>query len=286
MSTVEKGVFLAKSGDRDGAYAFLKAAATIEPENEEVWLWLSRTATDRDESNAYFKKALELDQRQGRPRPDHRSTSGLAGAKRRGVDGLEMMQHAVGAANRSELASKVSFQPVGRPVTRPARPGLPKFALAALGIVVVVALYFTVTGRIGRTSSSAGQPTITLGEDPFTAGVALYKEGKYGEAIPQFQQALVKDGQKGETHLFLGLAYFQGPRQIQEADGELQKAIALLKDSASLSTAHFNLGIIREEQGRSDQACKEYAEAVRLNPANQQAAEARSILDKEGSCSQ
>lgn len=62
MSTsLQKGIEAAKSGMMEEALAHLKDAIVEEPENANVWVWLSAIIEDEEKQTIFLKKALEID---------------------------------------------------------------------------------------------------------------------------------------------------------------------------------------------------------------------------------
>jgi len=60
-SSLQKGIEAAKSGRMDEALAHLKDAIIDEPENANVWVWLSAIIEDENKQVIFLKKALEID---------------------------------------------------------------------------------------------------------------------------------------------------------------------------------------------------------------------------------
>ena len=60
-TTLQLGIEAAKAGKLSLALEHLKAAVVEEPENPEVWVWLSGIIDDEEKQLIFLKKALELD---------------------------------------------------------------------------------------------------------------------------------------------------------------------------------------------------------------------------------
>lgn len=60
-SSLEKGIEAAKSGLMEEVLGHLKDAIVEEPENANVWVWLSAIIEDEDKQTIFLKKALEID---------------------------------------------------------------------------------------------------------------------------------------------------------------------------------------------------------------------------------
>lgn len=65
-SALQKGIDAAKSGQMEEALVHLKDAIIEEPENADVWVWLSAIIEDEEKQTIFLKKALEIDP-QNRP---------------------------------------------------------------------------------------------------------------------------------------------------------------------------------------------------------------------------
>ncbi len=60
-SSLQQGIDAAKSGMMEQALAHLKDAIVEEPENANVWVWLSAIIEDEEKQVIFLKKALEID---------------------------------------------------------------------------------------------------------------------------------------------------------------------------------------------------------------------------------
>ena len=60
-SSLQKGIDSAKSGQMEQALVHLKDAIVEEPENANVWVWLSAIIEDEEKQSIFLKKALEID---------------------------------------------------------------------------------------------------------------------------------------------------------------------------------------------------------------------------------
>lgn len=60
-SSLQKGIEAAKHGQMDEALSHLKDAIIDEPENANVWVWLSAIIEDETKQEFFLRKALEID---------------------------------------------------------------------------------------------------------------------------------------------------------------------------------------------------------------------------------
>ena len=60
-SSLQQGIDAAKSGMMEEALAHLKDAIVEEPQNANVWVWLSAIIEDEEKQTIFLKKALEID---------------------------------------------------------------------------------------------------------------------------------------------------------------------------------------------------------------------------------
>ena len=109
---------------------------------------------------------------------------------------------------------------------------------------------------------------LTITNDNYLAhhnlGIALFKEGKIGDAISQYRDAIRLEPANFEPHYDLGSA-LAVKGQTDEAIFEFQKAIQL---NPNYAAAHANLGTALAGKGQIENAINEFREAVRLEPDN------------------
>ena len=105
------------------------------------------------------------------------------------------------------------------------------------------------------------------GENPFyysSLGSALRGQGKVGEAIAAFRQAIVIMPAYAEAHYNLGNALnHQG--KLNETVAAYRQAIGIKPDYAE---AHSNLGNALQDLGKLDEAVAAYRHAIGINPDN------------------
>jgi len=58
---MQRGKAASEAGDKEGAYAIFKQVTAQHPEALDPWVWLGRSSPDRQEADAAFRRALEID---------------------------------------------------------------------------------------------------------------------------------------------------------------------------------------------------------------------------------
>ena len=105
-------------------------------------------------------------------------------------------------------------------------------------------------------------------------GQLLYREKKYGEALPLFQQAV--DLKPGDPVLVNNLGYlYYVMGRYDDALNWLQKTLAI---DPNRKEAHGNLADVFIKLGRKDEARQQYEQYLKLYPASPRADEVRRIL--------
>jgi tetratricopeptide (TPR) repeat protein len=106
------------------------------------------------------------------------------------------------------------------------------------------------------------------------------RQSRWAEAFDVYEQLMKKPDQIF-AHAGWGITAAQSGTQLERGERELRYYLANQpKDAPNVtqSAVHFRLGQILERTGRKDQARPEYAEAVKLNPQNQDAKKALDAL--------
>jgi tetratricopeptide (TPR) repeat protein len=131
-------------------------------------------------------------------------------------------------------------------------------------------------------------------------GISLMKRGNIDQAITQFKQAISKDQNFVDAHYNLGMLYhlkaaeknqvnpkdIQGAIPIQSykkkwkagleelrlAETEFKEVIRLQPSAAD---AHFKLGLIYDNMGDTENAIREYRDAMKLDPRGPDGLDAR-----------
>lgn len=99
--------------------------------------------------------------------------------------------------------------------------------------------------------------------DPKSAGLELFHQGRYADALPLLEQALQFSPNDGYLHLCAGIAY-ASQRQPSQAEAHLSKAIWLRPNDA---LAQYNWACLLHQQGRQAEALTAYDTAARLDPS-------------------
>lgn len=88
---------------------------------------------------------------------------------------------------------------------------------------------------------------------------------EYKNAIKHFEAALLINPLYPNAHNNLGLVYANQGR-LDEASKEFKEAIKLCKVSYECSDYHYNLGVLLSGQNRDNEAIEEYKAALKINP--------------------
>jgi tetratricopeptide (TPR) repeat protein len=119
---------------------------------------------------------------------------------------------------------------------------------------------------------------------PMNLGLALARTARLEEAEEVYREVVRRDPAHGDAHYRLGILLAADERR-QEAEREFREALSLtgaaLADPAGLSAsrrernrglmsdAHSSLGYLFLEQGRVDEALRQFTEATGLRPSHQ-----------------
>jgi len=173
---------------------------------------------------------------------------------------------------------------MSRPSSSPTdtnRPGRVRRRLSrASGLILVAAAVGFVSLGQPAAPHSGGAPAESTGPDgaaarapAFTSadvqrfrnlGKAYYEQGKYDEAVDQFEK-VVGSGQAFATdHLDLGLALMQD-NQLDQAVGELSTALQM---DPKLLAVHYNLGVLYKREQRYPDAEAEFKHVADADPGD------------------
>ena len=96
----------------------------------------------------------------------------------------------------------------------------------------------------------------------YNLGIALNDQGKPAEAIAAYREAIRLKPEYAEAHTNLG-AVLNGQGKLAEAIAEWREAISLKPD---LAQPHINLGVVLKAQGKLTDAVAEWREVIRIKP--------------------
>jgi Tfp pilus assembly protein PilF len=125
-----------------------------------------------------------------------------------------------------------------------------------LAAAVVVGLAHGVPARGAEVSQREAQS-----DDPVLLqrlGILYLTENQPRQAIQALEQASALMPENGETHMWLGFAYFLN-QQFDEAEESYQRA---LLHNPDLTDAHNYLGLLHAEQGNTEKALNEFEIAL------------------------
>jgi len=95
-----------------------------------------------------------------------------------------------------------------------------------------------------------------------TLGLKLVQEGRYEEALAEFQESLKAPPDLAQAHIGMGVAFF-GLGRPDEAEKCFRDAIKAAPHSGQ---TYIDLGIALDKQGRSEESLHEFEEGVRIAP--------------------
>jgi Flp pilus assembly protein TadD/general stress protein CsbA len=144
--------------------------------------------------------------------------------------------------------------------------------LAIPAVAVLIAFSLLTIRQIGhwKNSESLWSYAINVSDGRnykahFNLGLAYNDQGRFDEAITQFQQAVDPRNDDPRIHLGLGI-YDQNHGHVNEAVEEYQTTLRLTADRALQSDAYSNLGSAYRQTGDSAHAKESFAAALQLNP--------------------
>lgn len=210
-SSLQKGIDAAKSGLMEEALAHFKNAVVEEPDNANVWVWLSAIIDDEVKQTVFLKKALELDPGN---QPAQRGLAFIQRKKQHDIregEKLSDYTHPIGTfkaspispheaadninqAIQEEEAQRIDpnapdqqatrlvgteLEPLRQAVKK--RPGLEIFLYGLTLTVFVVIGILIGTTLLNVDLPMKTQPTPILAQTPPTEGVFFLQEGQYRE---------------------------------------------------------------------------------------------------------
>ncbi|MDQ6704491.1 MAG: tetratricopeptide repeat protein, partial [Acidobacteriota bacterium] len=154
------------------------------------------------------------------------------------------------------------------------------FALTALTCVSISQVHTWQSGVTLFTRAVELSP-----EDPLVQhnlGYALASQGRGGEAVPHYREALRRDPNFFRAHYNLGRALAEGG-ELAEAASHLERVLELNSQPEYVADAHNALGVVRVRQGNFAEATRHFREAARLKPSSPEIhGNLGSLLAREG----
>jgi tetratricopeptide (TPR) repeat protein len=134
--------------------------------------------------------------------------------------------------------------------------------LASIGLIALAAASMTAfLGRLGPRQSTIG--FVVCMAVLFVFGVLVWKQSTiYGDAETLYRDTISKNPHAWMAHYNLGILLVNRGRS-DEVMAHFSEALRLQPDDAD---AHYNLGVALEKQGRLKEAMAHFSEAVRLRP--------------------
>ena len=96
----------------------------------------------------------------------------------------------------------------------------------------------------------------------YNLGQIMREQGRFGEAVEQYQKAIRVQPDFVGAHANLGLALHYAKRD-DEAVSHLQRALQL---DSHCAIAYNNLGVVLSEQGRFDEGISQFRQAIEVHP--------------------
>jgi len=140
--------------------------------------------------------------------------------------------------------------------------------LLATAVVLIISSQHTVRPTVAavRLSSSEAAPAVSPADvQRFrNLGKAYYEQGKYDEAVEQFEKVVGAGDAFTTDHLDLGLALLQD-NQLDQALAELTTARGM---DAKLLAVHYNLGVLYKRELRYPDAEAEFRHVTGSDPSD------------------
>lgn len=101
-------------------------------------------------------------------------------------------------------------------------------------------------------------------------GNKFYKEGKYDRAIAEYQKAAASNSSGPVPKYNLGNAYYRS-KQYNQSEGTYQQLLNETKDASLKQRTYYNKGVSLSRQSKLEESIEAYKDAVKLDPADQDA---------------
>ncbi len=112
----------------------------------------------------------------------------------------------------------------------------------------------------------------------YNLGTVLGRQGRYSEAIPYLERAILLDPESSRAHNQLGNVHLLTQR-LDKALAEYRTAVRLDPNNAE---AHYNLAILLDRTGRAEEAIPHYRRFLEIAPPVLRAARERAALRIQG----
>lgn len=135
---------------------------------------------------------------------------------------------------------------------------------------MIAVLLSSALAACGAIPPSPVAPRATTSEavnEHFLRGNELAQEGRFEEAIAEYQAALETDPDSVSAMVNLGIAYYS-MGQLDDAIKQYQQALEIAPNDADI---HSNLGAAYVQQDNLEEGLQEYQTAVSLDPELAQA---------------
>ena len=109
----------------------------------------------------------------------------------------------------------------------------------------------------------------------YALGSLLRSRNRFADALRVYDRLLERRSDEVVAHALYGIVSALGGIEMERGERELRYFLANAPKenttAQSYSNVHYRLGMIYDKTGRAEQAQKEYAEAVKWNPKNEDA---------------
>lgn len=127
--------------------------------------------------------------------------------------------------------------------------------------LVVLTLLATLVGPLAAGTKGQGQDAMDKVDDPLVLqrlGIEHIRANQPSEAIRYLRRATDYMPENGETHMWLGFAYFLN----QEFDLAEESYLRALSHNPDLTEVHNRLGVLKWKQGQHEVAIGEFEQAL------------------------
>jgi len=161
--------------------------------------------------------------------------------------------------------------------------GISPLAVAVMGVSIILIFALTSVRQVGywQNAETLFRQAVAVTENNYLAhnnlGAALSRQGRYGEAMPQFERALQIRPGYVEASFNMGEA-LAGQGRFGEALSVYGRVLAM---QPGFAAGHNNIAIVYARTGNIDQAIVHFREAIRIRPDYEDAIKNLKIAEKE-----